>query len=130
MVPRCPTKNLGPIGSAVLTFIGYKQTDRQTDKQTDKPNLYIDLCVFNHAFLFNSIWAFLYWVLFKFIVVKLQVHIDRIDCLIKQYHVTNKRIILYFVWSEARRPINIYMNKINQYPVEGAQEGSPWIFRH
>ena len=35
---RCPTKNLGPIGSAVLTFIGYKQTDRQTDK----PNLYID----------------------------------------------------------------------------------------
>ena len=28
-VPRCPTKNLGPIGSAVLTFIGYKQTDRQ-----------------------------------------------------------------------------------------------------
>jgi len=30
---------LGPIGSAVLTFIGYKQTDRQTDK----PNLYIDM---------------------------------------------------------------------------------------
>ena len=26
--------DLGPIGSAVLTFIGYKQTD--------KPNLYID----------------------------------------------------------------------------------------
>ena len=37
-VPRCPTKKLGPIGSAVLTFIGYKQTN----KQTDKPNLYID----------------------------------------------------------------------------------------
>jgi len=33
---------LGPIGSAVLTFIGYKQTDKQTNKQTDKPNLYID----------------------------------------------------------------------------------------
>ena len=32
-----PTKNLGPIGSAVLTFIGYKQ-----NRQTDKPNLYID----------------------------------------------------------------------------------------
>jgi len=31
-------KNLGPIGSAVFTFIGYKQTDTQTDK----PNLYID----------------------------------------------------------------------------------------
>ena len=25
----CPTKNLGPIGSVVLTFIEYKQTDRQ-----------------------------------------------------------------------------------------------------
>jgi len=24
---------LGPIGSAVLTFIGYKQADRQTDRQ-------------------------------------------------------------------------------------------------
>ena len=35
--------DLGPIGSAVLTFIGYKQTDRQTNKQTDKPNLYIDV---------------------------------------------------------------------------------------
>ena len=39
---RDPTKILGPIGSAVLTFIGYKQTDKQTNKQTDKPNLYID----------------------------------------------------------------------------------------
>ena len=26
-------KNLGPIGSAVLMFIGYKQTDKQTDRQ-------------------------------------------------------------------------------------------------
>ena len=26
-------KKLGPIGSAVLTFIGYKQTDKQTDRQ-------------------------------------------------------------------------------------------------
>ena len=33
MVPIGPTKNLGPIGSAVLTFIGYKQTDRQTDRE-------------------------------------------------------------------------------------------------
>ena len=29
-----PQKNLGSIGSAVLTFIGYKE-------KTDKPNLYI-----------------------------------------------------------------------------------------
>ena len=33
MVTWCPTKNLGPIGSAVLTFIGYKQTNKQTDRQ-------------------------------------------------------------------------------------------------
>ena len=37
------TKNLGPIGSAVSTVIGYKQTN----KQTDKPNLYIDINTFN-----------------------------------------------------------------------------------
>ena len=30
---RIFTKNLGPIGSAVLTFIGYKQTNKQTDRQ-------------------------------------------------------------------------------------------------
>ena len=29
--PLGPTQNLGPIGSVVLTFIGYKQTDTQTD---------------------------------------------------------------------------------------------------
>ena len=28
------TKNLDPIGSAVLTFIGYKGTDKHTDKQS------------------------------------------------------------------------------------------------
>ena len=33
MITWCPTKNLGPIGSVVLTFIGYKQTNRQTDRQ-------------------------------------------------------------------------------------------------
>ena len=40
-----PTKNVGPIGLAVLTFIGYKQTNKQTNKQTDKTNLYIDKVV-------------------------------------------------------------------------------------
>ena len=34
-----PTQNLGPIGSAVLTFIGKQQTDRQTEKQS----IYIDI---------------------------------------------------------------------------------------
>ncbi len=38
MVMWGPTQNLGLIGSAVLTFIGYKQTN----KHPDKPNLYID----------------------------------------------------------------------------------------
>jgi len=28
-----PTQNVGPIGSAVLKFIGYKQTDKQIDQQ-------------------------------------------------------------------------------------------------
>ncbi len=36
-----PTKKLGPMGSAVLTFIDYKQTN----KQTDKLNLYIDIYI-------------------------------------------------------------------------------------
>jgi len=40
---------LGKIGSAVLTFIGYRQTIKQTNKQTntktDKPNLYIDIYI-------------------------------------------------------------------------------------
>ncbi len=36
-----PTQNLGPIGSAVLSFIGYKQTNKQTDKQTDRQAKFI-----------------------------------------------------------------------------------------
>ncbi len=40
-LPRCPTKNLGPIGSAVLTFIGYKQTNKQTDKHQDRQAKFI-----------------------------------------------------------------------------------------
>ncbi len=37
-------KKLGPIGSVVLTFIGYKQTkNRQEDKQTDKESKYINI---------------------------------------------------------------------------------------
>ena len=35
----CPTKKLGPIGSAVLTFI----ENKQTNKHPDKPILYIDI---------------------------------------------------------------------------------------
>jgi len=41
-----PTKNLGPIGSAVLAFNGYKQTDRHPDK----PNSYIDFGSFDFDF--------------------------------------------------------------------------------
>ena len=41
-----PQKNVGRIGLAVLTFIGYKQTN----KQTDKPNLYID----EMSYMFNG----------------------------------------------------------------------------
>ena len=42
----CPTKNLGLIGSAVLTFIGYKHTDKQTNKQTDRQAKFINRYIF------------------------------------------------------------------------------------
>ena len=35
-ITRGPTKILGRIGLAVMTFIGYKQTNKQTNKQTPK----------------------------------------------------------------------------------------------
>ena len=53
MVTWCPTKNLGPLGSAVLTFIGYKQTD----KQTNKPNLYIDL-IYDLILIYSAFYGF------------------------------------------------------------------------
>ncbi len=31
---RVAIKNLDPIGSVILTFIGYQQTEKQTDKQS------------------------------------------------------------------------------------------------
>ena len=33
----------GPIGSAVVSIIGYKQTNRQTNKKTDRQAKYIDV---------------------------------------------------------------------------------------
>ena len=36
-----PTQNFGPIGSDVLTFIGYKQTDKQTEYRQKSQSLYI-----------------------------------------------------------------------------------------
>ena len=46
-----PTKNLGPISSAVLTLMFYWiQTNKHPNKQTDKPNLYVDdydiICIY------------------------------------------------------------------------------------
>ena len=38
---RGSTQNLGPIGSAVLSFIGYKRTDTQTDIHTKYIYIYI-----------------------------------------------------------------------------------------
>ena len=56
-----PTKNLGPIGWAVLTFIGYKQTNRQIDK----PSLYMnemenDLALYNMSMTVLK-WFAVYW---------------------------------------------------------------------
>jgi len=39
------TKNLGSIGSVVLMFIGYKETDKQADRQTSK--VYIEGYIFH-----------------------------------------------------------------------------------
>ena len=36
-------QNLGPIGSAVLTFIGYKQTETQTEKQIFRIDQFSDM---------------------------------------------------------------------------------------
>ena len=41
-VTRGPTQNLGSIGKAVLTFIGYKQKNKQKNRQTVKQNIYIE----------------------------------------------------------------------------------------
>jgi len=40
-----PTKNLGLIGSAVFTFIGYKQTDKHQNRHPDTQNLYINFII-------------------------------------------------------------------------------------
>jgi len=37
---RGPTQNLGPIGSAVLTFFEHKQANKHTDTQTPKQSIY------------------------------------------------------------------------------------------
>ena len=39
----CATHNVVPVGSAVLTFIGYKQTNKQTDKQSINIDKYINV---------------------------------------------------------------------------------------
>ena len=46
---RGPSKNVGPISPAVLTFIGYKHTDRQAKyiyRYIDK--LYLIICITNN----------------------------------------------------------------------------------
>ena len=57
LIGWCSTKNLGPIGSAVLTFIGYKQTNRQTDRQAKFIyrflNWFILIKKIAHGFLFH-----------------------------------------------------------------------------
>ena len=55
-------KNLGPIGWAVLTFIGYKQTNRQTNRQTDRQAKFI-----YRRQIFNPEWK---WQNHKFLKLK------------------------------------------------------------
>ena len=43
-----PTQNLGPIGFAILRFIGYIRSEKQTDP--DKQSIYIGLILKNDGF--------------------------------------------------------------------------------
>ena len=43
MVMEGPTQNLGLIGLAVLTFIGYTRTDTQTDTRKDKQSIFFKI---------------------------------------------------------------------------------------
>ena len=38
-----PTQNLGLIGLAVLTFIGYTRTDTQTDTRKDRQSIFFKI---------------------------------------------------------------------------------------
>ena len=56
-------KKVGPDHSAVLTFIGYKQTDRQTDRQTNRQAkflVYIYSTLILTKILFNKLNGILY----------------------------------------------------------------------
>ena len=55
MVIWSPTQNLGPIGSAVLTFIGHKQTDRQTSQ------IYKKMCTSYPPLLKNIFLLYIGW---------------------------------------------------------------------
>ena len=58
----CPTENLGPIGSAVLTFIGFKQTDTQAKfmyRQIKSSHLCLGVCLFVRSYIMNPLTDFL-----------------------------------------------------------------------
>ena len=48
-----PVQNLGPIGSAVLAFIGYRQIEKQSIL-----SCFLILCFFLFSFLRNVVWCF------------------------------------------------------------------------
>ena len=87
---------MGPIGSAVLTFIGYKQTNKQTDRQTDKPNLYIDGAAYKN------------WVMNIFSIVrspKLKFVFKKITCAPKSFIVyLIRHKILYKMYGDELEP--------------------------
>ena len=63
-----PTKNLGPIDSTVLTFIGYNPSNKQTDRQAK----YIYRCFLNPKLLKPLVLAFSKCVFRNFVLSKLK----------------------------------------------------------
>ena len=84
-----PKQNLGPIDSAVLTFIGYKQTDRKTDRQAK----YID-----RRFMYLSTSILLYWIS-NVLVHFLFIYICTIQCTLHNVHCTLQCKVHFFIVS-------------------------------
>ena len=69
-----PTQNLGTIGSAVFTFIGYKKTKKQTNRHPDKQSIYIDILIVYLINIYFPHMTYFIFILYDFIVFYLVIH--------------------------------------------------------
>jgi len=84
--PTLGSQNLGPIGSAVLTF-GYTQTDKQTNRQKDKLNPCIDVrkktvsgkVNLTGKFYYKKVGREAYHYCIRCKILKLKCIVDRVD---------------------------------------------------